>query len=1078
MNTPQPPPLIRFAAFELDLRARELRKDGRSTGLPDQSITVLAMMLEQPGELVLREDIRTKLWPNDTVVEFDHSINTAIGRLRQALGDAAEKPRFIETLPRRGYRWIGPAISTETREQFEKTPAVVVEPTPQRTFDGNLIGKKVSHYRVLEVLGGGGMGVVYKAEDLKLGRRVALKFLPAEIASDIGARQRFESEARSASALNHPNICTIYGVEEFEGQPFLAMELLQGQTLRDLIGAVPPGRPQLGLTSLLDIAIQIVAGLEAAHKQGIIHRDIKPANIFVTGEGQAKILDFGLAKVTLSEFAPGHSPIIDPREELKSHRPDHEVESLTASSPFLSRTGVAMGTAGYMSPEQVRGEKLDPRTDLFSFGLVLYEMTTGKRAFAGATGPELKEAILTQMPSPARKVNPELPEKLAKVVHRALEKTREARYQSASEMRADLEILKREIEPGSLGRRWAMAAAGVAIVSIASAVFWFANRQPQPSGALPEIKLRQITTNSSENRITSGSISPDGKYLAYVDTSGMHLRLIETGETRTVPTPDELKTGSFEWTIIDGRIWFPDSTRFVVLLHPQGIGFNGLNSSNCSLWVVSILSGPPHKLRDHAAFGVGSISPDGSWIGFDTNLGWLGEREIWVMRPDGSQAHKVFETDEFGSLDGLVWSPNGQRVIYIKTELKNKSAAPHWKENFSSFPVPQDELNQAAIIADLKGGPQTPLDLPFDAGAAEEFMWLPDGRMLYQLSYLGFRSSTCNLWQVRLDQDTSQFIGKPQRVTNLPDVCASNLSTTSDGKHLVFLQAQSHASIYVADLQAGGTRITTPTRLTLDEGWNNPGTWSADGKVVFFYSDRNGKTTLFRQTLGQDAAEALVAARENESLQGGVCLSPDGLSLLYGPAKSPGQADRYMRVPITGGAPQVIYTGELYFGPWCSKAPATLCVVGERSADRKQISFHAFDPAKGIGPQLAEFAALPEVSYESRLSPDGTRIAVYRPGENHIHILWVNGQPPQDIVVKGWNETGDVFWAADSKSFFVSSSKNQVPVVLHVDLQGNAKVLWEVQGGTSTCAVPSPDGRHLAVQRMTVDGNLWMMENF
>ena len=372
MNTPQPPPLIRFAAFVLDLRARELRKDGRSTGLPDQSITVLAMMLEQPGELVLREDIRTKLWPNDTVVEFDHSINTAIGRLRQALGDAAEKPRFIETLPRRGYRWIGPAISTETREQFEKTPAVVVEPTPQRTFDGNLIGKKVSHYRVLEVLGGGGMGVVYKAEDLKLGRRVALKFLPAEIASDIGARQRFESEARSASALNHPNICTIYGVEEFEGQPFLAMELLQGQTLRDLIGAVPPGRPQLGLTSLLDIAIQIVAGLEAAHKQGIIHRDIKPANIFVTGEGQAKILDFGLAKVTLSEFAPDHSPIIDPREELKSHRPDHEVESLTASSPFLSRTGVAMGTAGYMSPEQVRGEKLDPRTDLFSFGLVLY----------------------------------------------------------------------------------------------------------------------------------------------------------------------------------------------------------------------------------------------------------------------------------------------------------------------------------------------------------------------------------------------------------------------------------------------------------------------------------------------------------------------------------------------------------------------------------------------------------------------------------------------------------------------------------------------------------------------------------
>src|SRR5260370_2113327 len=347
-----------------------------------------------------------------------------------------------------------------------------------------LTGETISHYRILDGLGGGGMGLVYRAEDIKLGRRVALKFLPEESVKDPAALGRFERDARSASALEHPNICPIYEFGEHEGQPFLVMQLLEGQTLRELISAGGPGNPPLALNKLLDLAIQISAGLEAAHRLGIIHRDVKPANIFVTSDGQVKILDFGLAK--LARLISGAEDDSDQGSVDGGVRGTPRESGLAATpDKFLSLTGVAMGTAGYMSPEQVRGEKLDARSDLFSFGLVLYEVGTGQQAFSSETAARVHEAILRRTPVPARELNPGLPAKLEEIINKALEKNRELRYQSASQMRADLTSVAPGFSPagaalkgGATPRRSLTVPGAMLLLFVPALRLCFTTRQP------------------------------------------------------------------------------------------------------------------------------------------------------------------------------------------------------------------------------------------------------------------------------------------------------------------------------------------------------------------------------------------------------------------------------------------------------------------------------------------------------------------------------------------------------------------------------------------------------------------------
>jgi eukaryotic-like serine/threonine-protein kinase len=827
-------------------------------------------------------------------------------------------------------------------------------------------GTLVSHYRVGPRLGSGGMGVVYAAEDLTLARQVALKFLSESVETDPLALERLRREARSASALNHESICTIYEIGEHEGRHFISMELLEGTPLdaRLRTGA-------LAVPELLDIGIQVADALDAAHQRGIVHRDIKPANIFLTRRGRAKMLDFGLATV-----------VVDRAAAL--------TVGSTAPDARLTSPGTAIGTVAYMSPEQARGQELDPRSDLFSFGTVLYEMATGVLPFDGQTTAVIFAAILEKTQAPASSVNAAVPARLAEIIDKSLEKDRDLRYQTAAELRGDLKRLKRDSESGTTElvpaaprRKPAWIYGGIAAVAVAVlavAGYFYASRASRVAVTPQTLSIARLTDNG---HVHDAAISPDGKWLACMrhdaHSAAVWVKQVATGSETRVVEPQE---GEFS-----DLAFSPDGNYLYYAFRPAG-------KAQQAVYVVPSLGGTPRLVINNAATGV-AFSPDG--------------RQVAFMREVGGR-DRVLVADA---------NDNGERTVAEANHLYK--VPPSWSADGKTLLLTTDVFNEkglgALLIQPVAGGEARQIPARGQVPAAQ---WLSDGMVWLEKS-----PETQGRSQIYFRADASS---PPVRLTNDLNDYGDALSVTADGKAIVAVQTEAATAIYAGDVSglAGFDKLKAVTGTSSERGVTD---WTADGKIVVQDSSGHsallnldgsgevrlptqefglvpsvcgdGKSFLYSSLTHSNALHVTLATvgggRETDLTSGRmdwqpVC-SPDGAWAVY--LSHDSGAWQLMRISTSGGKPTLLF-GE--GGPWWPSI----------SGDGKYVGFRA-----GVGDEERKFIVIPAEGgapvHQFRVPPDSDifRIAsdgagfYYTQHDGDVDNLWyqaMSGLPAHQVT--------------------------------------------------------------------------------
>jgi eukaryotic-like serine/threonine-protein kinase len=891
----------------------------------------------------------------------------------------------------------------------------------------SLIGQIVSHYRIIEKIGGGGMGVVYKAEDMRLHRNVALKFLPPEVSSDPQALARFQREAQAASALNHPNICTIYDVSEEGRTAFIAMECLDGATLKRIIAGGP-----MEIGRLLDLAIEVTDALDAAHAKGIIHRDIKPGNIFVTERGHAKILDFGLAKVA------GRKGVAE-KEDAPT--------TLELGSDQLTSPGTALGTIAYMSPEQALGQELDARTDLFSLGVVLYEMATGNLPFQGVTSAAIFDAIIHESPVSPSQMKSSISPKLEEIIGKCLEKSRELRCQSAAELNADLKRLKRALETGGVSRTTAVAqrpARGsrmlwtvLAIIVVLVGGYLLRNKfSGSTAHPLSSARLVQLTTTEGLHEFPAWA--PDGKRIAFsMPMNGFKKIFVKPLQG----DPQQLTAGDMDdiqpqWTPDGQSILFVRSNQPRGKLEPGDV-FGRYDHGD--VWKRDLASGKEEKFLENAFHP--SFSTDGKRIAVDAS--WAGPSRVWIVDAQGHNPQQI-TTDLSEAVDHLEpnWSPDGKSIVFQDLER-------------TKFSIKVVNVATRAVTALTEGRFH---DL--------NPVWSHSGNYIY---FSSDRGGGLNIWRTRVS-GKGEPMGVPEQVTvgSGQDV---QLAMAPNRQNLAFAILRQNADLWRLPVSPQtGAATGDPEQVEASTREDSRGSWSPDGTEVAFNSDRSGEMSIYLHSLLDNSSRQVTKGPGGDFQPQ---WSPDGKRLVFFSSRA-GTADIWLVDLATSTLTQLTSDPALDINPFFSPDGRNIAFQSDRSG-RLEVWVMRSD-----GSEQRQLAKIGVTGHFLRWSRDGESVIFRCPcgGKPQTYQVSPKGGDPVPLnseIVGG------------SHMSFSPDYSLIMDVVGHKTLwaspvtTGKPVKIYEFPDGVSRIDYPvwSPDGKWVLFDRFRPQGgDIWAVEDF